>query len=117
MPTMRSFDRYEIRLYGGNAGRVGLFMCYSGTSFAGRIDFHPDGVAMPQDYLWHPGTEEYVVLHMPMSRLESVLSTARIEKPLHLYIDVDRGIGAATSGHGYLTTTDKEPVGEEEGTP
>ena len=93
-------------------------MCYSGTSFVGRIDFYPDGAALPQDYLWHPNpTGEYVVLHMPMSRFESVTSTMRTEKPLQLYIDVNRGNGTATQGHGYLTPSEKEPVGEEEGTP
>jgi hypothetical protein len=54
---------------------------------------------------------------MPISRLSTVLSTVRTEKPLHLYINVDRGIGASTNGQGHLATTDKEPVGEEEGTP
>jgi hypothetical protein len=52
-----------------------------------------------------------------MSRFDAVMSTVRQEKPLHLYIDVDRGTGASTQGHGQLSTTDKEPVGEEEGGP
>ena len=118
MSTSNGFDKYVIRISGGNEGRVGLLLCYSGNSFVGRIDFYPDGVALPQDYLWYPNpTREYVVLHMPMNRFESVISTVRAEKPLHLYIDVDRGTGVVTRGHGYLATTDKEPVGEEEGTP
>jgi len=118
MATTNSFDNYVMRISGGNEDRVGLLMCYSGNSFVGRIDFFPDGVAMPQDYLWHTTpTKECVVLHMPMSRFESIMSTVRVEKPLHLYIDVNRGIGAFTRGHGHLATTDKEPIGEEEGTP
>lgn len=73
---------------------------------------------MPQDYLWHLNpTQEYVVLHMPMSKFESVISTVRVEGPLHLYINVNREIGALTRGHGHLATTEREPVGEEEGTP
>jgi hypothetical protein len=76
-------------------------LCYNGSAFAGRIDFFPDGESLTQDYLWHPTpSAKYVVLHMPMSRFEAVMSTIRQEKPLHLYIDVNRGIGASTSGHG-----------------
>jgi len=45
------------------------------------------------------------------------MSTVRFEKPLHQYIDVNRRIGASTRGHGHLATTEKEPIGEEEGTP
>jgi hypothetical protein len=86
-----------------------------GSAFVGRIDFYPDGFKMPEDHLWHPqGPGEYIVLQMPMSRFEAVMQTVRFEKPLQLYINVDRGIGAITKGLGYLTTSDKEPTGEEE---
>lgn len=118
MATTHAFDTYTLRLYGGTEGRVALLLCYNGVSFVGRIDFYPDGASLPQDYLWHPNpVSEYVVLHMPMSRFDAILSTVRTEEPLHLYINVDRGIGASTPGQGHLATTDKEPVGEEEGTP
>ncbi len=118
MATQKPFDRYEVKINGGNAGRVGLLMCYAGDAFIGRIDFYPDDTALVPDYLWHPTSiGEYVVLQMPMSRFESVLSTVRFEKPLQLYIDVNRGAGASTQGHGYLATSEKEPVGEQEGTP
>ena len=118
MATKKNFNRYEVRIHGGTEGRIGLLMCYKGNSFVGRIDFYPDGAHFPQDYLWHPNPiGEYIVLNMPMSRFESVLSTVRFEKPLQLYIDVNRGTGAFTKGYGYLTTSKKEPVGEEEGIP
>ncbi len=118
MATTNGFDKYVGRISGGDDSRVGLLLCYSGNSFVGRIDFYPDGATIPQDYLWHPtSTREYIVLHMPMNRFESVMSTVRVEKPLHLYINVNRGIGASTPGHGHLATTEKEPIGEEEGTP
>jgi hypothetical protein len=117
MSTTKPFDKYTVTISGGATGRVGLLMCYSGASFVGRIDFYPDVSALPQDYLWHPaGPGEYIVLHMPMGRFENIMTTVRQEKPLQLYIDVDRGIGASTSGHGSITTSDKEPTGEEEGT-
>jgi hypothetical protein len=58
-----------------------------------------------------------VKLSMPMSRFEAVSSTVRVERPLQLYIDANRGIGVSTQGHGYLTTSEKEPVGEQEGVP
>ncbi|MBD1856434.1 MULTISPECIES: hypothetical protein [Leptolyngbya] len=117
MATTKSFDQYTVTLSGGVEGRVGLLMCYSGNSFVGRIDFYPDGTALTQDYLWHPAPiGEYIVLHMPMSRFEAVMATVRQEKPLQLYINVNRSNGATTSGYGSLTTSEKEPIGEEEGT-
>lgn len=118
MATTKKFDKYVMRIYGGNEGRIGILLCYKGNSFAGRIDFYPEGESMPQDYLWHPiATGEFVVLHMSINRFGSVMDSVRVEKPLHLYIDVNRGAGASTRGHGHLATTDKEPIGEEEGTP
>lgn len=118
MATQKNFDRYEIKIYGGNTDRVGLLTCYHGDAFVGRIDFYPEGATLPQDYLWHPNPMgEYVVLQMPMNRFESVTSIVRTEKPLQLYIDVNRGIGAFTQGHGCLVTSEKEPVGEEEKMP
>lgn len=118
MATTNEFDKYKVRIYGGDEGRIGLLLCYRGNSFVGRIDFYPDGATLPQDFLWHPNpTQEYVVLHMPISRFDAILSTVRVEKPLHLYINVNRGSGAYTNGQGHLATTEKEPIGEEEGTP
>lgn len=118
MATANAFDSYKVRIYGGATGRVALVLCYSSSSFVGRVDFYPDGEDLPQDYLWHPTpTRESVVLHMPMSRFEAVMTMVREEEPLHLFINVSRGSGAATRGHGNLATTDREPVGEEEGTP
>ena len=118
MATTNKFDSYELRISGGNEGRVGLLMCYNGSSFVGRIDFYPAGADIPQDYLWHPNISNgYVVLHMPMERFEAVLETVRVEKPLHLYISANRGTGSSTRGRGYLSTTEREPTGEEEGTP
>jgi hypothetical protein len=118
MATMNAFDHYVVRIHGGATGRVALLLCYRSGAFVGRIDFYPDGVDLPEDYLWHPGgTGEYVVLHMPMNRFEAVMSTVRQDKPLHLYISVSRGSGAFTRGQGHLATSEKEPVGEEEGSP
>lgn len=116
MATINSFDRYTVRVYGGETGRVGIVLCYNGPIFAGRIDFYPDDATLPEDYLWHPNpVQEYVVLHMPWSRFDSVVSLVREEGPLHLHITANRGSGAVTHGTGHLATTDKEPVGEEEG--
>ena len=118
MSTTKNFDKYVVRVSGGNSGRVGLLLCYSGNSFVGRIDFYAENETLPGDYLWHPNpTSTYVVLHMPVNRMESVLSIVRNEKPLNLYISANRGTGASTPGSGHIATTEKEPVGEEEGMP
>ena len=118
MATTKNFDKYVIRITGGNTGRVGLLLCYSGNSFVGRIDFYAEDASLPQDYLWHPNpVSTYVVLHMPFSRMETILSILRNEKPLHLYISANRGTGSSTPGYCHIATTEKEPVGEEEGLP
>jgi hypothetical protein len=114
MATTKPFDSYEIQISGGNTGRVALVMCYQGTSFAGRIDFQPDGVTLPGDYLWHPSSMSItsIVLHMPVSRFAIVAETLRQEKPLKLYISVNATAGASTPGTGYLATGTREPIGE-----
>jgi hypothetical protein len=114
MATTKAFNSYEIQIAGGNEGRVALVMCYQGSSFVGRIDFHPDGLELSSDYLWHPAnpTVTYVVLKMPVSRFADVVATLRQEKPLQLHINVDAGVSAATNGHGCLKTGAREPVGE-----
>jgi len=118
MPTTNAFDSYTARLYGGSSDRTGIVLCYQGSSFVGRIDFYRPGVTLPDDYLWHPGgTGDYIVLNMRIRRFSDVMDLVRNEEPLQLYIDVERESGASTSGHGYLETSDSEPVGEEEGGP
>lgn len=118
MATMNGFDTYKVRIYGGNSGRTAMLLCHDGGSFVGRIDFYPDSGTLPEDYLWHPNpSAAYVVLHMPMSRFHAVMTTVRQEKPLHLYINVNRSGGSLTPGEGHLATTDEEPVGEQEGIP
>ncbi|MGK3967461.1 hypothetical protein WMF38_25215 [Sorangium sp. So ce118] len=114
MATTKSFDSYEIQVSGGNSGRVALIMCYQGSTFVGRIDFHPDGAALSSDYLWHPTAPSttYIVLQMPVSRFAIVADTLRQEAPLKLYINVDYGGGASTNGQGYLATGAREPIGE-----
>jgi hypothetical protein len=65
-----------LRIYGSTEGRIALILCYNGTAFVGRIDFYPGGTSLPQDCLWHPNpVSEYIDLHMPMSRFDSILST------------------------------------------
>jgi hypothetical protein len=61
----------------------------------------------PENYLWHPNAFDHlVVLHMPMSKFEFVMSMVRLEKPLNLYTEANQG-GIATYGKGYLTTRSK----------
>jgi hypothetical protein len=116
MATSKPFDRYELRIHGSQAGAAGMLLCYNGTAFAGRIDFYPDGAALPKDYLWFGNS---IVLHMPWSRFGDVLATVRTEKPTFLIISANPGpvVGATVEGTGYLATSasDREPVGEEEG--
>ena len=30
MATTNGFDKYEMKIYGGDKGRIGLLLCYSG---------------------------------------------------------------------------------------
>jgi len=117
MATTRAFDTYTVQIHGGAKGRIALLLCYKGTTYIGKIAFYQDGVDLVPDFIWYLGQEDLIVLIMPMSRFNAVMSTVRQEKPLALYIDVNRGPGIVTTGHGYLTTSEREPVGEEEGMP
>ncbi len=117
MITMKGFNKHILRISGGNKGRIALIVCYDDKSFIGRIDFYPDNEELPDDYLWHPKSSEgHIILHMPVSRLETVLSIIKSEPKMFLHIDVKKDEGIGKHGDGYLSTTDKEPVSKEEGT-
>lgn len=114
----KAFDQYRVYIYGygGPRGRamVAELYCYSPTGgTVGQIRFYPDGAEIPRDSLESRRGSEYIVLNMPMSRFEAIMSTIRQERPLHLGIDGDSHLGRI-EGQGYLATTEHEPVGEEE---
>lgn len=118
MATRKSFDNYIIKMLGGNKGRIALILCYQGKSYIGRIDFYPDGEKLPDDYLWTPKpSNEHIIIHMPISRFEAVLSFIRNEKNLYMKIDVMRKKGVGIHGQGALINSDRDPTTEEEGTP
>lgn len=118
MAITRGFNRYEVKILGGDAGRVALILCYDNDIAVGRIDFYPDTEKIPDDYLWYPNKDhEYIILHMPLSRFDMIMSIVKERSPLYLYINAEReNQGIGSHGTGYLSTSAKDPEGESEGT-
>ena len=121
----KTFNKYEVIIFGGSDKVAAILYCYDGSSYSGRIRFFADDSDLPSDCLVDsskgeiatPNQEEWISLSMPMSRFESIMSTVRLEKPLYLLIQFDKKNTTDwySEGFGYLATTEKEPVGEEEG--
>lgn len=122
---IRTFNTYDVRILGGSGKLCAILSCYNYNSYSGNIRFYADGVNLPPDYLIDPkigeikvpNQEEWIMLSMPMSRFEAIMSTVRLESPLCLQINFDKKskTGWATEGTGHIATTEKELVGEEEG--
>ena len=119
MATSKPFNKYTIHVY-GTVNISARLTCYQDSNWVGRIDFYPDGMYMPVDYLYHPTSNpsiEAIILNMPMSRFESVATIVRTEEPLWLWISISPG-GAGDytrelGAYGMLHTG-AEPVGEDE---
>ena len=118
---LKPFTNYQIEMQASVAsGIAAQLLCYNNTRFVGRIDFHINET-LPKSYLWHPtGTTDpdsiYIVLIMPIDRLQTVIDVVRNEAPLALEIwPLGPLFGAATDGYGgVLRSTANEPVGEGE---
>lgn len=107
MPIVKAaFDSYSIVHSSGNAQYEADIACFeaSTVNMIGRIVFFKDNVPIPANALLSYGPE----LQFPLSRYIEVVDTLRQEKPLYLWLNTSTLAEA-------VGTTDKEPVGEEEG--
>lgn len=98
----KDFDSYLLYYY-STLPYPALIQCYQGSTFVGGIVFYPDGSSLPPNRNTASGPE----IHYPISRFDDVMSILRYEKPLALALNTDNLIG-------YVTTSSREPVGEEE---
>ena len=97
-----SFDGYQIWYYSGFSMEA-LIHVYKGAEFVGEILFYKDGSVIPPN----ASTPEPSI-HYPLSRFNDVINILREEKPLYLFLNVNKMIGS-------LATAEIEPAGEEEG--
>ncbi len=103
------FDAYQIfyyTQYPSPPGFEAIIQAYQAGVFVGRIAFYSG--AVPPNGTIAPLGVTVPSIHYSLSRFNDVIEILRQEKPLYLYLDT-------TSGIGILATTDKEPVGEQEG--
>ncbi len=100
----KNFDAYKLYHYAPSAAQTVIQVnCYVGTSQVGSIGFYKDeGQIIPNKY-----TSASISIFYPLSQFNNVIDTLRKEKPLFLWINDE--------GFGYLSTSENEPTGEEEG--
>lgn len=98
----KDFDSYTLFYY-SSLPYPALIQCYQGTTFVGAVVFYPDGPSLPPNRNTSSGPE----IHYPISRFDDVMSILRHEKPLALSLNTDNLIG-------YVSTSNYEPIGEEE---
>lgn len=100
----KQFDSYRVFYYSQNPNLYeGLITCVQAGEIVGRMVFYPDGAALPPN----PQPTTTISLNFHMSRWANIMATLLHEKPLHLVFYTD-------TSHGYLSTTQYEPTGEEE---
>jgi len=103
MAITKSFDNYKVFYYSQYNDLKCYVYLYQGTSYQGRLAFHEDGSAIPDNaaYSGNP------TLNYPVSEFANVMEILREEKPLNITLNEANGIGT-------LATSQYEPVGEEE---
>jgi hypothetical protein len=101
----QKFDSYAIVYIGGPATpkRRGAYIyCYDQGTQVGKMQFFLNSSEVEPNT--SSGTQ--IVLSFDMSRFKDVVQMLEFEKPLYLYL---------SGTDGRLGTSDKEPVGEQEG--
>lgn len=81
-----------------------LIKCYSGDDFVLRMNFYPDGKALPENH--YDKRNKLVYLQYPISMYPNIVDVLRNEKPIYFRYTIDLNMGFLRTG--------KEPVGEGE---
>ncbi|MGB8646095.1 MAG: hypothetical protein WCF84_12720 [Anaerolineae bacterium] len=103
------FDMYLLSFYSGAAAAFPVVIqVYQVGTLAGRIAFVPDGLPLPANAVINPLGTDIPAVYFPLSRLESIVTTIRYEKPLSIFLDT-------ASGVGIIATTQAKLVGAQEG--
>lgn len=96
------FDSYKVFYYTGGSVES-MIHCYQGATYAGRIVFYKDDTSIPANANYYFGPS----IHYPLSQFNDLISILRYEKPLFLSLNT-------STLQGFVGTSEKEPVGEEE---
>jgi hypothetical protein len=101
----KEFDTYKLwQAPGSSPVTVAAIDCFKAGIRVGGILFYEDNIPLPSN-------ENHAILGIRLywhaSRFKEVVDTVRYEKPLYLMFE-------SNSLGGWLTTSDTEPVGEEE---
>ena len=105
-----SFDSYQLFLNTEPFAYKAEINLYLGGVFTGRIVFHADGNTTITNQEFQPGGSNFKVpmLAYPLSRMGEIMNFLRYEKPLFISLDT-------VSNRAYLSTKEREAVGEQEG--
>jgi hypothetical protein len=102
---LKEFDTYKLwHAPGSSPVTVASIECFKAGSRVGEMFFYEDNIVLPQN---ENHATFGIRLYWHASRFKEVMDTVRYEKPLYLMLE-------STNLGGWLTTSDTEPVGEEE---
>jgi hypothetical protein len=102
----RKIDEYRVLIYGGKSSpspkhRATILLFNQASDTIGSIKFYDPGTSLPDDFEKHKTIRMFLTSDMFLN----VIDILRNEKPVYLH---------GLPGEYYLST-EKEPVGEEEG--
>jgi hypothetical protein len=105
-------DKYVLKHFQRElmSNRMISILCQFKGSFAGMIDFYPEGQAPPSSCHTTLAGQTIFHLNYEIDRYPEIIETFRCENPLYVYVAWDSN----TVVTAFVTTSD-EPIGEQEG--
>lgn len=100
----KPFDSYIISYVTGYPHDC-VVNCFHGDAYAGRLIFYKDGNELPPNVMFNDAPS----LHFYTRHYPHIMDIMRFEKPLMLFY-------VPSSRTGGVITSEREPVGEQEGT-
>lgn len=100
----KPFDSYIISYVSGYPHDC-VVTCFQADAYAGRLIFYKDGGDVPANVIFNDAPS----LHFNTRHFDNIMAMLRYEKPLMLFY-------MPSSKTGGIITSEREPVGEQEGT-
>lgn len=104
---IHGFDNYKLYFYSPALANpspvVAMVSCYSAKTFVGNLIFFKEGTPLYENQI----NGNVIFLFYTNNRFADLMTTLREESPLFLRIN--------DGNFGGMVTTNREPVGEEEG--
>lgn len=100
----KPFDSYIISYVSGYPHDC-VITCFNGDAYAGRMIFYKENSDLPPNVMFNDAPS----LHYHSRHYDAIVNILRYEKPLMLFF-------IPTSKTGGIITSEREPVGEQEGT-